>query len=275
MSAELLAETPADLPDIGPRRAASAVGFVRSATRGFAFAFALAISALDYGRLALLSRGSDPRQRRARWLHRWCRVYACLIGLRLSSRGSVPRSGMIVSNHLSYLDIVALSALTPCVFVAKKEVASWPVFGIFARLAGTVFVDRSRRMDVAATNAAIEEALKSGAVVVLFAEGTSSGGQTVLPFRSSLLGSAAASRGAVVPAAIHYQIADGSVPDEVCYWGDMTLLPHLINLLGKRQIQTQIAFGSPGSVASPRSRKEAAVQLRDEVAALHGELAVS
>jgi 1-acyl-sn-glycerol-3-phosphate acyltransferase len=202
-------------------------------------------------------------------LHRWCRVAASVIGLRVESRGVPPGDGMIVSNHLSSLDILAFSAVAPCLFVAKKEVASWPIFGFFARLAGTIFVDRTRRMDVAGVNAAIEEALEAGALVVLFAEGTSSGGTTVLPFRSSLLEAAMHSGTSVAPAAIGYELDDGSVPDEVCYWGEMILLPHLLNLLTKREVRAWIAFGAGGSCTESRSRKEVALHLHKEVAGLY------
>jgi 1-acyl-sn-glycerol-3-phosphate acyltransferase len=101
---------------------------------------------------------------------------------------------LLVANHLSYLDIVLLSSLTPCVFVAKNEVKDWPVFGWFARLAGTVFVDRNDRRDAARANELIRSALREGALVVLFPEGTSSNGSTVLPFKSSLLQAAIGER---------------------------------------------------------------------------------
>lgn len=273
MAAELTARSAGHLADAS--HPGAGFGWLRSALRGFGFASALALSALDYCREALFVRGCDRRLLRARWLHRWCRVYARIIGLQVANRGAFPGSGLIVSNHLSYLDIVALSSLAPCVFVAKKEVASWPVFGFFARVAGTIFVNRARRMEVAASNEEISAALRGGVVVVLFAEGTSSGGQTVLPFRSSLLEAARSSVSVVVPAAIRYEIADGSVSDEVCYWGEMTLLPHLMNLLSKRTIHAHLAFGSAENEPAARSRKDAAVQLHEEVAALHTALAAA
>jgi len=176
---------------------------------------------------------------------------------------------MIVSNHLSYLDILAYSALVPCVFVAKKEVASWPVLGLFARMAGTIFVDRTRRMKVADTNRQIAEMLQAGTVVGLFAEGTSSDGRTVLPFRSSLLEPAAQSHCTVAPAAIRYHLDDGSVTDEVCYWRDMTLLPHLLNLFAKRAVRANIAFEIGEPKALSLVRKDGARQLRHRVACLH------
>ena len=243
-------------------------GIVRAVIRSLGFALALALAAADYARAFFLECRLLTLPRRALWLQRWSRIIARLIGLRLHQHGTPPNSGMIVSNHLSYLDIIAYSALVPCVFVAKKEVASWPILGLFAQMAGTIFVDRTRRMQLADTNLQIAKALHAGTVVVLFPEGTSSDGRTVLPFRSSLLEPATVSQCPVAPAAIGYHLDDGSVPDEVCYWRDMTLLPHLLNLFAKRTVRAQVAFGIGETGALPSSRKDAARQLHHHVARL-------
>jgi len=178
----------------------------------------------------------------------------------------MPHSGLLVCNHLSYLDIFVLSGLRPCVFVAKRDVRSWPLFGWLARAAGTIFVERNCRSATATEVAKISSAIESGLLVVLFPEGTSSDGATVLPFKSSLLQAAVAARCPVATAAIDYDLADGSVADEVCYWRDMTLVPHLLNLFGKKSIDSTVRF----SPSRPRgdNRKTLACELRAEVAAL-------
>ena len=257
----------------GARRWWSAApGILRTVVRCAGFALALTLAAVDYARVRFLCRHLDQVARRALWLHRLCRVLTRVIGMDLRHSGAPPDSGLIVSNHLSYLDIIAYSALVPCVFIAKSEVARWPIFGRFARMAGSVFVDRTRRMKVADANRLIADVLTSGAVVILFAEGTSSDGRTVLPFRSSLLESVAVSLCPVIPAAIGYELSDGSVAEEVCYWGDMTLLPHLLNLFSKRTIRTRVAFGCGGVETIPSSRKEAAQMLHRQVSELHASL---
>lgn len=243
-------------------------GWIRAAGRSAGFVAVLALAAADYARLWRLRAGERALATRARWLHRWSRVVLRLIGLELHHHGAPPTSGMIVSNHLSYLDILAYSALVPCVFVAKREVASWPVLGLFARMAATIFVDRTRRLEVANTNQRIAEALKVDAVVVLFAEGTSSDGRTVLPFRPSLLEPATGCDSTIVPAAIRYHLDEGSVVDEVCYWRDMTLLPHLVNLFTKRRVRAGIRFGSAEAGAMHRERKEASRLLHERVSEL-------
>ena len=172
----------------------------------------------------------------------------------------------MVCNHLSYLDILVLSALTPVVFVAKNEVKNWPVFGWFARLAGTVFVRREKRAGAGQAVDEMKTVLGSGVTVVLFPEGTSSDGQTVLPFKSSLLEPAMRQKQQLSAGFIRYELDDGDVAEEVCYWKDMTLFPHLINLLGKRGIRASVCFAEAQGGA--RNRKELAQQLHATVVEL-------
>ena len=200
---------------------------------------------------------------RAVWLHRWCQFACRVLGLRVTARGTIPASGLLVSNHLSYLDVVVLSSLRPCVFVAKRDVASWPLFGWLARAAGAIFVDRERRLLSDKAVDLIREAIGGGTAVVLFPEGTSSDGSTVLPFKSALLESVVQLRCPVGSASIDYALDHGSVADEVCYWRDMTLVPHLLNLFFKRVIHANYSI-SPAKVRAG-NRKEIARELHDEI----------
>jgi len=175
----------------------------------------------------------------------------------------MPSSGLLVSNHLSYLDIIVLSSIHPCIFVAKRDVARWPLFGWLAYAAGTIFVDRERRFSSPKAVDVVRKAVRSASVVVLFPEGTSSDGSTVLPFKSALLESAVQLRSPIAAASIDYSLDNGSVADEVCYWRDMTLVPHLLNLLFKREIRANYSF-SPAKVRAG-NRKEIARELHDQI----------
>ena len=203
---------------------------------------------------------------RTAWLQRWSRFAGRVLGIRVTTRGSMPQSGVLVCNHLSYLDVVVLSSIGPCVFVAKRDVAAWPLFGWLAHAAGTIFVDRERRLASADVVDLVREAIAGSSLVVLFPEGTSSDGSTVLPFKSSLLESAVQLRCPVAAAAIEHALEDGSVADEVCYWGDMTLLPHLLNLFSKREIRSKCSFPLPKIRAG--DRKEIATELREEIVSM-------
>jgi 1-acyl-sn-glycerol-3-phosphate acyltransferase len=183
--------------------------------------------------------------------------------MRLASAGTPPESGLLVCNHLSYLDIIALASLAPTVFVAKREVQSWPIFGWLASLAGTLFVDRARRSDVRRVNDRIRALLDNGLLVVVFPEATSTGGDTVLPFKSPLLEPALQQRHRITAGCIHYSLGDGDVRDEVCYWRDMTFLPHLLNVLCKSSIEASVSF----EIVHHRfnNRKQLARRLHSEV----------
>lgn len=193
------------------------------------------------------------------------------LGVELTVAGPVPGPGLVVCNHLGYLDVLVLAACMPAVFVAKREVASWPVFGWFARRSGTLFVDRTRPRDCARIVLEMRRALVSGRSVILFPEGTSSGGAQVLPFRSPLL--EAAGGFPVAAAALSYSLepGDGDPAHEVCYWRDMTFGPHLLRLLSRRRIHAGLAF-APAEKRPAGDRKALARQLQGEVTSLLGQL---
>jgi 1-acyl-sn-glycerol-3-phosphate acyltransferase len=200
---------------------------------------------------------------RAAWLQYASQRVLRIFRVETHLSGSVPYNGLLVCNHLSYLDVLVLAAIAPSQFVAKSEVRHWPVFGWFAHLAGTIFVNRNKPSQAAQSADEIAVALRGGALVVLFPEGTSSGGETVLPFKSSLLEPATRQAHALTAGLIAYELSDGDVSEEVCYWKDMTLVPHLINLLSKRAIRASVGFTELRR--SSTNRKELARQLRSEV----------
>ena len=108
---------------------------------------------------------------RALWLQRHSRRVLKIFKLEVRVSGPVPTRGLLVSNHLGYLDIFVLASLAPAVFVAKREIRSWPVIGWLTQMGGTLFVDRDRRVQVGQVNVEIQAALNRGALVVLFPEG--------------------------------------------------------------------------------------------------------
>jgi 1-acyl-sn-glycerol-3-phosphate acyltransferase len=196
---------------------------------------------------------------RALWLQRTSRRTLRIFKFEAQVAGPVPSGGLLVSNHLSYLDVPVMASLTPAVFVAKHEIKSWPVIGWLARLAGTLFIDRGRRMDVAPVNAAVQTALDGGALVVVFPEGTSSD----LSFKSSLLEPATRQVHSLSISLIQYELDDGDASKDVCYWGDVTFFGHLLNLLSKRTFRASVRFAPIQSIDT--SRKELAQQLHSEM----------
>jgi 1-acyl-sn-glycerol-3-phosphate acyltransferase len=203
---------------------------------------------------------------RAEWLQRWSRRHLRNLNAEITRHGEAPRGGLLISNHLSYLDILVLAEAQPMVFLSKSEVQSWPLIGWLTRCAGTLFIQRGQKSDVARANAQFAAVVEQGLVLAIFPEGTSTGGDTLLPFRSSLLAPAVQRQWAVTPAWIGYSLADGSVIDEICYWRDMTFAPHFLNLFSKRRIEVRVAYAPPFTVGS--DRKELARRLHSQVCEL-------
>jgi 1-acyl-sn-glycerol-3-phosphate acyltransferase len=199
----------------------------------------------------------------------FCRAMCATIGIRVTPIGALPASAprFIVSNHVSWTDIIALASLYPLTFLAKSEVAGWPVLGFLARLQGTVFVPRGSRKDIPLVNAALCAVLREGRDLVVFPEGTSSDGADVLPFKPAHFD---ALQGyddplAVTPVAICYR--DGAGPVDVGWYGDMTFLPHLWSLMKRGGVACDVRFGDaiePGG----KDRKQLASEAEARVRAL-------
>ena len=216
---------------------------------------------------------NTSRLQDAEWLHESCAQALRALNVQLQIEGQLPARGLVVSNHVSYLDILVFSAVLPCVFVSKAEVERWPIIGRYARWAGTVFVRRHDRADAARANVSVEEGLRDGVPIVLFPEGTTTDGRRVLRFHSTMLQPAINAAAPIMPAAIRYDLDDGDPAREVCWWGDMTLLPHMWNLLGKQTIRARVVFGEP--TAASGGRKQLSAALHEEVKALHDRLRAS
>lgn len=243
---------------------------IRFAFRLALFALGVAGAAGDFLLVVVLTgRARQPRAR-AVWMQRWARNYGrYLFDLRVEVRGTPPKAGFLASNHLSYLDILALGSVQPAVFVSKADVKTWPVLGWLTRQAGTIYLKREQRSDIVRVSREFSPAIEAKLPVVLFLEGTSTAGHRVLPFRPSLLEPAVVNNWPVTPVWIGYSIAEGSVPDEVAYWGEMTLAPHLLNLLSQANLTAHVAFGE--TLPAGLDRKEMARRLRAQVCELAGQ----
>lgn len=202
--------------------------------------------------------------------HLYHRILCALIGVRIREVGarSTASPALILSNHVSWLDICVISALAPVVFVAKSEVAGWPVFGWLARLQRTIFINRQARHQTGAATREIAGRLLGGDAVVLFAEGTSSDGIRVLPFRSSLVGAVHHALGnsthhtqiTVQPMSLAY-VGFGGVPmgrglrERVAWYGDADLMPHLLHVLSSGAVDVTVSWGEAVAYEMSADRK--------------------
>ena len=185
----------------------------------------------------------------------WARAIARLLGVSIEVSGPVPPPPFVlVANHLSYLDILVLLSRIDGVFVAKSEIAGWPVLGLLARSTGTIFVERGRKSQIPIVLEQAVQALDGGQGLVFFPEGTSSRGATVLPFKASLFEVALRTGMPVHTASLHYEVPHGSEPAwlSVAWWGDMTFTDHFLRLLTLPRIRARISFGAAPVFAEDR-----------------------
>ena len=216
----------------------------------------------------------------------WHRIACRVIGIRVHIVGEpcLDRPLLIASNHQSWSDIMVLGAVMPLAFIAKSEVADWPVFGLLAKLQRTVFVERAARGRTGEQANSIASRMLAGDAMVLFAEGTTSDGNEVLPFKTALFGAAQAaivSSGAatvaVQPVAIAYTHASGlplgrSGRPFAAWPGDVELMPHLTAVLKEGAVDVEISFGPAIPFTRTSDRKAVA---RDCQAAVAKMLATS
>jgi 1-acyl-sn-glycerol-3-phosphate acyltransferase len=230
--------------------------------RAVALAFALAMCVVRYWLDRL--RGPMTLERRALWLQRSARSILKVLDIKTQVEGQPTVCGLVVSNHLSYLDIIIISATMPCFFVSKIEVGGWPFFGKAARSGGTIFLDRSSRESANAVAEQMAERLKLPIPVLLFPEGTSTDGTQVLRFHSRLIDPATAMGAPITAAAIRYVIDGGVEERELCWYGDEGFTTHLWKVLGVTGFEAQLRFGDPKIYPD---RRVAADQTRADITA--------
>jgi lyso-ornithine lipid O-acyltransferase len=206
------------------------------------------------------------------------RVLCRLLRIRVSVVGEPvhDRAVLFVSNHVSWADILVIGSIAPVAFVAKREVASWPLVGVTARLQRTVFVDRARRHQTSQAVAEIIKRLVGGTSVVLFAEGTSSDGNRVLPFRSALVGAmegtgSRAERGVLIqPMSIGYTGLHGIPMGRqhrtlVAWYGDLDFMPHVKVFIARGAVDAVVSYGEPFTADGAIDRKAMTKRLEGTV----------
>ena len=187
------------------------------------------------------------------------------MGIRCTVVGMVPRRGVVVSNHLGYIDILIYGAVMPCFFVSKVEVRRWPYFGGAAQAGGALFLDRASRSSGTIVARQIGERLSLPVPVLFFPEGTSTDGSEVRRFHTWLFEPAINPGSPVTAAAIRYSAKDGTPERELCWFGEMAFVPHLWKVLGSSGFSAHVQFAEPHHYASRREAAEAACAQVEEM----------
>ena len=250
---------------------------IRRIRAGFALAV-IALSALFMGsaqyvvlKTGVMNPAPIPRY--------WHRIVLWALGFRVTVRGGMAteRPLMVASNHISWTDIMALGSVADVCFIAKSEIDGWPIFGWLSRLQRTVFIERDRKGKSGKQANELARRLATGDAMVLFAEGSTSDGNLILPFKSTLFGAAtmairsgASERVFIQPLAISYLrvhgMPMGRLHRSLAAWiGDMDLVPHLAALLRDGAIDVELHFGEPVEFTAMSDRKAVTREMEDGV----------
>ncbi|HNX51107.1 MAG TPA: lysophospholipid acyltransferase family protein [Thermoanaerobaculaceae bacterium] len=219
---------------------------------------------------AVLSRFPERWQRTAPYIGRWARVGRRCLGLKVSVMGELPAPGsLVVANHQGWVDVPTIGGIGPCIFAARHDMRSWPLFGALASSGATIFINRQHKRAGVRGIQQVASALEVGATVIGFPEGTSSG-TGLLPFRTGLFEASVISGAPVAPASIRYLAVDGVPLDArtlrvVGWFEGEPFLGHALRLASHRQVTAEVRFGPALPASSDRrllaAEAEAAVRL--------------
>ena len=210
-----------------------------------------------------------PVHERRRRVQAWAREMLARLGVELSIAGAPAGGGpmLLVANHISWLDIVALHAVCHCRFVSKADVRRWPVISTLAGGGETLYVERRSRRDAMRVVHRMAEALRAGDVLAIFPEGTTGDGRSLLPFHGNLLQAAISAGAPVQPVALRFLAEDGAPSRAVSYQGNESLLGSIWRTLREPGLRAVVAFAGPQASGS-RDRRSWARDLRLEIAAM-------
>ena len=171
------------------------------------------------------------------WSHQLLSIFKVRVNINLTS--SCPGS-VIVSNHISWLDIFVINSLAPCRFVAKSDIRSWPLLGWLAERGGTIFLTRGKKADVKRIYHHLIEQIEAGERVAFFPEGCTAMQGEVLPFHANLFEAAIHAKAPVHPFALRYLTSEGELHPAVEFVGDMSFITSLVNVLNEDEITVEL-----------------------------------
>ncbi len=213
-----------------------------------------------------------PAQREAR-VQAWAMQLLRIWDIDLEIRGKPVMTGpaLLVSNHISWLDILVIHATRHCRFVSKSELRDWPLLGTLATGAGTLYIERAQRKDAMRMVKDMAQSLRNGEVLAVFPEGTTGDGIGILPFHANLIQSAIEGQAPVQPLALQFiDTQNQSISMAARYVGDDTLLSSIWSTLNARCLKAVVNFGNP-QLSEGRSRRDWANDLREQVMLLKRE----
>lgn len=213
-----------------------------------------------------LGRGWDKNRKISRFTMIWTGGVARIVNLRVKVTGQVPsgQGGLVVSNHLGYIDIITHGSMLPLRYAAKADIAGWPLLGWYLGLSRPIWTDRESKQASRKTLRDFAKTMRKGMYLIVYPEGTSTDGKDgIRPFKSTSFEAAIAGNVPIYPVLTSYRDVPGR--QTVCWYGDMTLLPHVWEVLGFERIDAEIRFLEPVQPEG-RPRKELAAFVHDMMA---------
>ena len=209
------------------------------------------------------------RKRRDQILRAWSRKVLQILSFRHvvdAPPGFDAAAGrrLYIGNHVSWIDIYALQAVTAARFVAKAELAAWPVLGRLIRASGTVFIERSKRSDTRRINQTLCTHLEAGEIIGVFPEGTTSDGRDVIKFHANLLQAALDAEAEIVPFCVRYLDTRGNYSEVPAFIGEQTFWQSIRRVLREKRLVCELTFFPPLDVAG-RNRRELALAAEQQV----------
>jgi lyso-ornithine lipid O-acyltransferase len=231
-----------------------------------------------FGALELVVKRPATREQRAEWLHRFSLRAVRAMGIAMRIEGTFPERGVVISNHMGYLDIMVFAAQHRCIFVSKAEMADIPLLGWMTTMAGTVYVEPGRGGSAIRARGGLHAAADAGLPIVIFPEGTTSDGTAVLTFRSGALAMVLEADQSITAAYVSYRLTQDNGPDvtienDLAFWGDdAKLFHHIFGLLALRGIEVSMKIAESPIVFTSEEihRKRAAIEARAAVMDLGG-----
>jgi 1-acyl-sn-glycerol-3-phosphate acyltransferase len=222
----------------------------------------LMIAAAIFPILGFLYSARDAKTKRDTIKTRWLRRFSSIVNLHIIKEGELPvRRAILVGNHISWLDIIVLGQYLPAYFVAKSDIASWPVIGYLAKQSGTIFIRRGNKQHIKTTAEKMVWLLKQNSNIIAFPEGTTTNGDEVLHFHSSLFQPALLTRSDIQPVALQYL---GDAKEQAPFVGDDGFVPHLIKMLSMDKIEVRLSF-LPVINNSGKNRHSVSLEARNTI----------
>jgi lyso-ornithine lipid O-acyltransferase len=226
------------------------------------FGYGLIIAGVLFPVINLLCSANKAKTRCNTLITHWLKRFSAIVSLCITYEGELPEQGaLLVSNHISWLDIIVIGQYLPAYFVAKSDILSWPIIGYLSIQGGTIFIRRGEKKHIKATTQKMVWVLKQNSNIIAFPEGTTTKGDEVLSFHASLFQPALLTRSAIQPVALQYQ---GVAKKQAPFIGDDNFIPHLIKILSLDKIEVHVCF-LPVIKSLGRDRNSVSVEAREMI----------